>query len=221
MYQLSPSILAADFACLGKEIKEAEEAGAKWLHLDVMDGKFVPCISFGMPVITSLRKVSNLFFDVHLMIEEPERYIKEFKEAGADMLTVHAEACRHLDRVLNEIHNAGMKAGIALNPGTPLSAIEEVLGLADMILIMTVNPGFGGQKFIPYTADKIRRLKKMLEDRNLTVDIQVDGGIGKDTLETVMDAGANIFVMGSAVFRGDIKENVAMYLKQMEEYEQK
>lgn len=221
MYQLSPSILAADFACLGKEIKEAEEAGAKWLHLDVMDGKFVPCISFGIPVITSLRKVSNLFFDVHLMIEEPERYIKEFKEAGADMLTVHAEACRHLDRVLNEIHNAGMKAGIALNPGTPLSAIEEVLGLADMILIMTVNPGFGGQKFIPYTADKIRRLKKMLEDRNLTVDIQVDGGIGKDTLETVMDAGANIFVMGSAVFRGDIKENVAMYLKQMEEYEQK
>ena len=198
-----------------------EEAGAKWLHLDVMDGKFVPCVSFGMPVITSLRKVSNLFFDVHLMIEEPERYIKEFKEAGADMLTVHAEACRHLDRVLHEIHNAGMKAGIALNPGTSLSAIEEVLGLADMILIMTVNPGFGGQKFIPYTADKIRRLKKMLEDRNLTADIQVDGGIGKDTLETVMDAGANIFVMGSAVFRGDIKENVALYLKQMEEYEQK
>ena len=221
MYQLSPSILAADFACLGKEIKEVEEAGAKWLHLDVMDGKFVPCVSFGMPVITSLRKVSNLFFDVHLMIEEPERYIKEFKEAGADMLTVHAEACRHLDRVLHEIHNAGMKAGIALNPGTSLSAIEEVLGLADMILIMTVNPGFGGQKFIPYTADKIRRLKKMLEDRNLTADIQVDGGIGKDTLETVMDAGANIFVMGSAVFRGDIKENVALYLKQMEEYDQK
>lgn len=221
MYQLSPSILAADFACLGKEIKEVEEAGAKWLHLDVMDGKFVPCVSFGMPVLTSLRKVSNLFFDVHLMIEEPERYIKEFKEAGADMLTVHAEACRHLDRVLHEIHNAGMKAGIALNPGTSLSAIEEVLGLADMILIMTVNPGFGGQKFIPYTADKIRRLKKMLEDRNLTADIQVDGGIGKDTLETVMDAGANIFVMGSAVFRGDIKENVALYLKQMEEYEQK
>lgn len=221
MYQLSPSILAADFACLGKEIKEVEEAGAKWLHLDVMDGKFVPCVSFGMPVITSLRKVSNLFFDVHLMIEEPERYIKEFKEAGADMLTVHAEACRHLDRVLHEIHNAGMKVGIALNPGTSLSAIEEVLGLADMILIMTVNPGFGGQKFIPYTADKIRRLKKMLEDRNLTADIQVDGGIGKDTLETVMDAGANIFVMGSAVFRGDIKENVALYLKQMEEYEQK
>ena len=221
MYQLSPSILAADFACLGKEIKEVEEAGAKWLHLDVMDGKFVPCVSFGMPVITSLRKVSNLFFDVHLMIEEPERYIKEFKEAGADMLTVHAEACRHLDRVLHEIHNAGMKAGIALNPGTSLSAIEEVLGLADMILIMTVNPGFGGQKFIPYTADKIRRLKKMLEDRNLTADIQVDGGIGKDTLETVMDAGANIFVMGSAVFRGDIKENVALYLKQMVEYEQK
>lgn len=221
MYQLSPSILAADFACLGKEIKEVEEAGAKWLHLDVMDGKFVPCVSFGMPVITSLRKVSNLFFDVHLMIEEPERYIKEFKEAGADMLTVHAEACRHLDRVLHEIHNAGMKAGIALNPGTSLSAIEEVLGLADMILIMTVNPGFGGQKFIPYTADKIRRLKKMLEDRNLTADIQVDGGIGKDTLETVMDAGANIFVMGSAVFRGDIKENVALYLKQVEEYEQK
>ena len=221
MYQLSPSILAADFACLGKEIKEVEEAGAKWLHLDVMDGKFVPCVSFGMPVITSLRKVSNLFFDVHLMIEEPERYIKEFKEAGADMLTVHAEACRHLDRVLHEIHNAGMKAGIALNPGTSLSAIEEVLGLADMILIMTVNPGLGGQEFIPYTADKIRRLKKRLEDRNLTADIQVDGGIGKDTLETVMDAGANIFVMGSAVFRGDIKENVALYLKQMEEYEQK
>ncbi|MGN0399880.1 MAG: ribulose-phosphate 3-epimerase [Blautia sp.] len=221
MYQLSPSILAADFACLGKEIKEVEEAGAKWLHLDVMDGKFVPCVSFGMPVITSLRKASNLFFDVHLMIEEPERYIEEFKEAGADMLTVHAEACRHLDRVLNEIHHAGMKAGVALNPGTPLSAIEEVLGLADMILIMTVNPGFGGQKFIPYTEDKIRRLKKMLEDRELTADIQVDGGIGKYTLKQVMDAGANIFVMGSAVFKGNIKENTAMYLKMMEEYGQK
>ena len=211
MYQLSPSILAADFACLGKEIKEVEEAGAKWLHLDVMDGKFVPCVSFGMPVITSLRKVSNLFFDVHLMIEEPARYIEEFKKCGADILTVHAEACKHLNRTVMAIKDAGMKASVALNPATPLSTLEYILEELDMVLLMSVNPGFGGQKFIPNTLTKIEQLRKMINAKGLKIDIEVDGGVGLNNVEDIMKAGANVLVAGTAVYKGDVAENVRKF----------
>ena len=175
MYQLSPSILAADFNCLGEQIRQVEEAGVEWLHIDVMDGAFVPSISFGMPVIASIRKNSSLFFDVHLMIEEPGRYIEEFKKSGADMLTVHAEACKHLDSTLREIRKAGMKVGVAINPGTPVSLLECVLDLVDMVLVMTVNPGFGGQSYIESCTGKVQKLRKMITDAGLDVDIQVDG----------------------------------------------
>ena len=198
MYQLSPSILAADFNCLGEQIRQVEEAGVEWLHIDVMDGAFVPSISFGMPVIASIRKNSSLFFDVHLMIEEPGRYIEEFKKSGADMLTVHAEACKHLDSTLREIRKAGMKVGVAINPGTP------------------VNPGFGGQSYIESCTGKVQKLRKMITEAGLDVDIQVDGGINEKTIDKVLDAGANILVAGSAVFGGNIGENVRCLKEKME-----
>lgn len=197
---LSPSMLAADSSKLGEELAAIKNGGAQYLHIDVMDGLFVPSISFGMPVIKSLRKSSDLVFDVHLMIEKPERYIKEFAASGADIITVHAEASIHLDRTLTAIREAGCKAGVALNPSTPLNVLEYVLDKVDMILIMTVNPGYGGQKYLPAMTQKIRDLRTMVESRGLNIDIEVDGGINHSNVETVLDAGANVIVAGSAVF---------------------
>lgn len=212
-YILSPSILAADFGRLSEQIKITEENGAKYLHLDVMDGTFVPSISFGMPVIKSLRKCSGQVFDVHLMIENPERYLEDFKDAGADIITVHAEATKHLHRTVTRIKEIGLKAGVSLNPATPLSAIEYVLSEVDMVLIMSVNPGFGGQKFIPFTLDKIRKLREMSSD----IDIEVDGGVNKDNVAELVKAGANVLVAGTAVFGGDIAENTKLMIERMHE----
>ena len=212
---LSPSLLAADFSRLAEDIRNVEEAGAQYLHLDVMDGAFVPSISFGMPVIQSLRKNSNMTFDVHLMIEDPDRYLDEFAAIGADILTVHVEACTHLDRTIQKIHQLGKKAGVALNPATPLSVIEWVLPEVDMVLLMSVNPGFGGQKYIPYVTDKIRALRAMVDGRGLETDIEVDGGVSLANVSSVLEAGANVMVAGSAVFRGDAAENVKAFLEKL------
>lgn len=210
---LSPSILAADFSRLGEQIRELDEAGAQYVHIDVMDGMFVPSISIGLPVIQSIRECSERIFDVHLMIEEPIRFISDFADAGADLITVHAESCRHLDRTIDAIKEKGLLAGVALNPATPLSALSCILSKVDMVLIMTVNPGFGGQSLIPYTLDKVRDLKKMIDTYGLKTDIEVDGGINLSNVEETMAAGANIIVAGSAVFRGNVTENVESFLK--------
>ena len=178
-----------------------------------MDGSFVPSISFGMPVMKSIRKSTKCVFDVHLMIEEPGRYLEDFKAAGADIITVHAEACKHLHRTVMAIKDMGLKAAVALNPATPLSAIEYVLEELDMVLIMSVNPGFGGQSFIPFTLQKVKELKQMIEERNLNIDIEVDGGVNKNNAEALMKAGVNVFVAGTAVFGGNIEENVLEFQK--------
>ena len=206
---ISPSILAADFNILGQQIKEVEKSGAKYLHIDVMDGMFVPSISFGMPVIRSIRKSTDLFFDVHLMIEEPLRYVEEFADCGADMITFHLEAAEgHVEETIDRIHALGCKAGLSVKPATPVSAVEPYVEKLDMILIMTVEPGFGGQKYIESSTEKIRQMRQILRGHGLETDIQVDGGITAGNVSLVKEAGANVIVAGSAVFKGDIIENV-------------
>jgi ribulose-phosphate 3-epimerase len=198
--RIAPSILSANFAALGEEIRRVEDAGAQLLHVDVMDGHFVPNITIGPPVVESIKKVTKLPLDVHLMITDPDRYIPAFVDAGAAMLTVHTEAIVHLDRTLNFIRSQNVLAGVSINPATPVSAVEHALGLADMLLVMTVNPGFGGQQFIPYTVDKIRRARQIIDERNYRCVIEVDGGIDTPTVPAVVKAGAEVLVAGSAIF---------------------
>lgn len=212
---LSPSILSSDFGRLGEDIRVVDEAGAEYIHIDVMDGMFVPSITIGMTVVKSIRKYTDKVLDVHLMIEDPDRYIVEFAEAGADIITVHAEACKHLDRTVELIKAQSVMAAVALNPATSLDTIEYILPKLDMVLIMSVNPGFGGQKFIPYSLDKIRNLKSIIDERGLNVDIEVDGGVNLMNVSDVIDAGANIIVAGSAVFNGDAAANVRAFIDKM------
>ena len=219
MLILSPSILATDFSVLGKQIKEAETAGAKYLHIDVMDGSFVPSISFGMPVISSIRKISDIVFDVHLMIEKPERYIEEFARIGADIITFHLEATDQPGAVIDQIHTLGKKAGMSIKPGTPVEAIIPYMDKLDMLLVMTVEPGFGGQSYLPESTERIRQARKLFEERGLDTDIEVDGGIAADNVHIVLEAGANVIVAGSAVFRGDITSNVHDILNAFEHFE--
>jgi len=220
MYILAPSILAADFNILGQQIKETEEAGAKYLHIDVMDGVFVPSISFGMPLISSIRESSGQFFDVHLMIVDPIRYIKEFADCGADSITFHLEACEDADDVIEAIRSYGMKVGMSIKPGTPVEAVYPYLSKIDMVLIMSVEPGFGGQTFMPESLERISQLRAYIQEQNLPVTIEVDGGIGKKNVREVMKAGADIFVAGSAVFKKRaISENVAHFMEAFREFE--
>ena len=206
---LAPSILSADFSKLGEQIKEVEEAGADIIHLDIMDGRYVPNITFGMPVIESIRKITNLPFDAHLMIVEPEKYIKDFIKAGCNMISFHPDASIHVHRTIELIKSNGAKAGIVLNPATPVNVLDEIIYYIDYVLIMSVNPGFGGQKFIPQTLNKVFKLKKLMEKANREdILIEIDGGIKIDNIREVSLAGVNIFVSGSGVFKGNIKENV-------------
>ena len=213
MNKLSPSILSANFAALGEDVKKTERAGAQYLHIDVMDGAFVPSLSLGFPVIQSIRGLTDMVFDVHLMICDPDRYIEAFAAAGADIITVHAEACPHLNRTIASIKEQGIRAGVVLNPATPLSALDYILEELDMVLLMTVNPGFGGQKYIESCTRKIEELRRMITERGLDIDIEVDGGIKLDNVRKVLDAGANVIVAGSAVFGGDVEQNVKNFLE--------
>ena len=209
---LSPSILSADFSKLGEQIKEADQAGAQYIHIDVMDGMFVPSISYGMPVIKSVRGVTSKTFDVHLMIMDPIRYIKDFVDSGADIITFHLEAAQDPKAVIDEIHKYGKKAGVSIKPGTDASELEAYLDMVDMILVMTVEPGFGGQKLIPECVDKVRTVRGMLEAKKLKTDIEVDGGIYVENVSQLLEAGANVIVSGSGVFKGDVQYNVKRFL---------
>lgn len=211
---LSPSILAADFARLGEQIKEVDEAGAQYLHIDVMDGVFVPSISFGMPVIKMIRKVTDRIFDVHLMIVEPERYVKEFKECGADSITFHLEATEDADETIDMIRGLGCRVGMSIKPKTPVEAVRKYLSKLDMLLVMTVEPGFGGQKYIPESTERIRQVRQMADEMGLDLDVQVDGGITLNNAKIVLEAGANVIVAGSSIFGGNITGNVKQYLAQ-------
>lgn len=218
-YMLAPSILAADFTELGKQMKMTEDNGAEYLHFDVMDGMFVPSISFGMPVLKSIKKATNQVMDAHLMVQDPIRYIENFKEAGADYVTVHLEACEDLHAALAKIRECGMKVGLSICPETPAEAVREYLPKIDMLLVMCVHPGFGGQKFIPESLDKIRAIRQMITEAGLSVDIEVDGGIYLTNVREVLDAGANIIVAGSAVFNGDPAENTKKFMEILKDYE--
>jgi ribulose-phosphate 3-epimerase len=209
--KIAPSILAADFGHLADAVRTAEQGGADYIHLDIMDGRFVPNISFGPPIVAAVRQVTDLPLDVHLMIEEPERYVEAFVEAGANVLTVHAEACVHLHRTVQHITELGCRAGVALNPSTPIEAAREILPFVDLILVMTVNPGFGAQRFIETSTSKIRRMRKMQAELNPICELEVDGGIYADNIDDVVRNGANVIVVGTAVFNGlaTVKESIA------------
>ena len=213
MLKLAPSILSADFANLGADVKAVDQAGARYIHIDVMDGAFVPNFSLGLPVIKAIRKYTDKVFDVHLMVEDPAHHLEAFKEAGADIITVHTEACRHLHRTIQTIRSLGVKAGVALNPATPLCVLDYVLEDVDMVLLMGVNPGFGGQEYIPSTTEKIRQLRKIIQSRGLHTDIEVDGGVNRENLEMILDAGANVIVAGSQIFQGNVAENMKDFLQ--------
>ena len=215
MNYLAPSLLAADFARLGEQMRIIDQAGAQYFHYDVMDGQFVPNISMGLPILQSIRKVTKKKLDVHLMIEHPERYISDFSDAGADIITVHAEACTHLDQIVGDIKREGLMAGVALNPSTPLNVLDYILPEVDMVLVMTVNPGYGGQKMIPYTLDKIRELRGIVQRRGLSTDIEVDGGVKIDNVDQFLAAGANVIVAGSGIFKGDLAGNVEAFLEKL------
>lgn len=216
---LAPSILSADFKILGEQIRKTEKAGARYIHFDVMDGIFVPSISFGMPVLSSIKGLTSQVMDVHLMVTEPIRYVEEFAKCGADIITVHLEACKDPAATLDAIHDCGAKAGISIRPGTPVEALEPCLDQAEMFLIMSVEPGFGGQAFIPESLERIGQLRGMLEARSLEKDIEVDGGIYHSNVAEVLRAGANVIVSGSGVYKGDIEANTTEFMEILKAYE--